>query len=73
MSFERTLGDFWGTRLGEWSVVRRGELLLSESAKPDLEDRNPAHRWKAKERGDNVGQRAKRAVFSDGSLIRATE
>ncbi len=47
MSFERTLGDFWGTRLGERSVlersegtiVRRGELLLSQAERPSLEAR----------------------------------
>ncbi len=47
MSFERTLGDFWGTRLDEWpvlersegSVVRRGELLLPEAERPSLKAR----------------------------------
>jgi hypothetical protein len=24
-SFERTLGDIWGTRLGEWPVLERSE------------------------------------------------
>jgi hypothetical protein len=59
MSFERTLGDFWGTRLGEWSVVRRGELLLSEAGRPSLEGRTQG----ALERVRKVVQRAKRSIF----------
>jgi len=59
MSFERTLGDFWGTRLGEWSVVRRGELLLSEAERPGLEGRAQG----ALERVRKVVQRAKRSIF----------
>jgi hypothetical protein len=38
MSLERTLRNFWGTRLGEGKRPRRGESLLSEALRAEFKD-----------------------------------